>query len=287
MRHTKVAVHALLGRGAALDGDNRHGASVFPANTTHHGGIVAKITVAMQLHKSIQPQQDHLARRGTVCRAGLLDNLERRLWCGRALKQMSQLFAAATRMHDLVRRAQARRVPLVQRQQLAHRKRDLATRNDRIAKAVLQQKLGALESLGQALVHVLLDRARAGKRRQGIGLGQDDVALHGKARSHAAGRGIGEHRDVQTACLAMPPNGCRDLGHLHERSHALLHAGAARHGKANNRQPQLGRALKDATDLLAHHGAHRAHHKAGVHKEDRGIAAADLAPAAHDGIVLA
>ena len=74
-------------------------------------------------------------------------------------------------MHDLVRRAQTRRVPLVQRQQLAHRERDLATRNNGIAKAVLQQKLGALESLGQALMHVLLDHARAGKRRQGIGLG--------------------------------------------------------------------------------------------------------------------
>ena len=171
MRHTKVAAHALFGRGAALDGDNRHRAPVFPANATHHGGIVAKVTVAMQLHKSVQTQRDHLARRGTIRRAGLLDDLERRFWRERALKQMSQLFAATPRMHDLVRCAQSRCMSLVQRQQLAHRERDLATRNDRIAKAVLQQKLRALEPLGQALMHVLLDHARAGKRRQGIGLG--------------------------------------------------------------------------------------------------------------------
>ena len=66
-----------------------------------------------------------------------------------------------------------------------------------------------------------------------------------------------------------------------------MHAGAARHSKADDRQSQLGCALKDAADLLAHHGTHRAHHKVGVHKEERRIAAADLAPAAHDGIALA
>ena len=85
----------------------------------------------------------------------------------------------------------------------------------------------------------------------------------------------------------MTPNRRRDFGHLHERCHALLHAGATRYGKANDRQPQLGRSLKCATDLLAHHGTHRAHHKVGVHKEERGIATADFAPAAHNGIALA
>ena len=159
-------------------------------------------------------------------------------------------------MHDLMRCPQAGRVPFVQRQQLAYRERNLTTRNNGIAKAVLQQKLGTLESLGQTLVHVLLDHARAGKCRQGIGLGQDNVALHGKARGYTSSRGIGEHRDIQAARLAVAPNRRRNLGHLHERGHALLHAGAARYGKANDRQPQLGRALKDTTDLLAHHGAH-------------------------------
>ena len=103
MRHAKVAAHALFGRGAALDSDNRHGTSVFPANATHHGGVVTKVTVAVQLHKSIQAQRDHLACRGAICRAGLLDNLERGFWCRRALKQVSQLFAATTHMHDLMR----------------------------------------------------------------------------------------------------------------------------------------------------------------------------------------
>ena len=152
---------------------------------------------------------------------------------------------------------------------------------------MLQQKLGALESLGQALVHVLLDHARAGKCRQRIGLGQDNVALHGKARGYASGRGVGEHRDIQAARLAVAPNRRRNLGHLHERGHALLHAGAARYGKADNWQSQLGRTLKCAADLLAHHGTHRAHHKVGVHKEERRIASADFALAAHNGIALA
>ena len=125
-------------------------------------------------------------------------------------------------------------MPFVQRQQLAYRERNLATRNNGIAKAMLQQKLGALESFGQALVHVLLDHARTGKRRQGIGLGQDNVALHGKTRGYASGRGIGEHRDIQAARLTVAPNRRRNLGHLHKRCHALLHARAARNGKADN-----------------------------------------------------
>ena len=45
--------------------------------------------------------------------------------------------------------------------------------------------------------------------------------------------------------------------------------------------------LKCATDLLAHHGTHRAHHKVGIHKEESCIATADFAPAAHNGIALA
>ena len=81
MRHAKVAAHTLFGRGAALDGDDRYGASVFPTNATHHGSIVAKVTVAVQLHKSIQAQRDHLACRDAICRAGLPDNLERGFWC--------------------------------------------------------------------------------------------------------------------------------------------------------------------------------------------------------------
>ena len=85
----------------------------------------------------------------------------------------------------------------------------------------------------------------------------------------------------------MAPNRRRDFGHLHERGHALLHAGATRYGKANDRQSQLGRTLKCAADLLAHHGTHRAHHKVGVHKEERRIATADFALAAHNGIALA
>ena len=85
----------------------------------------------------------------------------------------------------------------------------------------------------------------------------------------------------------MPSRGSRDFGHLHKRCHALLHARTARNGKADNWQSQLGRTLKCATDLLAHHGTHRAHHKVGIHKEERGIAAADFTPTAHDGIALA
>ena len=51
---------------------------------------------------------------------------------------------------------------------------------------------------------VSLDDALAGEADERAGLGQDDVALHGERRGHAARRGVGEHRDVgQTRRLAM------------------------------------------------------------------------------------
>ena len=65
-------------------------------------------------------------------------------------------------------------MPFVQRQQLTYRERNLATRNNGIAKAVLQQKLGALESLGQALVQL----------KEGVDHGLD--VLDGRQAHHRA-----------------------------------------------------------------------------------------------------
>ena len=62
--------------------------------------------------------------------------------------------------------------------------------------AVLEQELAALESFGQRLADRLLDDARTGKADERLRLGDVDVAQHGEARRDAAGRRIGEHRDV-------------------------------------------------------------------------------------------
>ena len=72
----------------------------------------------------------------------------------------------------------------------------LAPIDDDVEHAVLEQELAALESFGQLLADGLLDDARAGEADERLRLGDVDVAEHREARGHAAGRRIGQDRDV-------------------------------------------------------------------------------------------
>ena len=72
----------------------------------------------------------------------------------------------------------------------------LAAIDDGVEHAVLEQELAALEPLGQRLPNRLLDDARAGEADERLRLGDVDVAEHREAGGDAAGRGIGQHRDV-------------------------------------------------------------------------------------------
>ena len=57
----------------------------------------------------------------------------------------------------------------------------------------------------------------------------------------------------------------RNLGHLHQAEHALLHAGTS--GGANDQEGKvtLGGLFHQACDLLPHHGSHGATHEAKIH----------------------
>ena len=76
------------------------------------------------------------------------------------------------------------------------RRLHLAPIDDQIEHAVLEQELAALESLGQLLPDRLLDDARAGEADERLRLRDVHVAEHREARGHAAGRRIGQDRDV-------------------------------------------------------------------------------------------
>ena len=69
----------------------------------------------------------------------------------------------------------------------------LAPVHDHVDRSFLEQELGALETLRKLLAHGLLDDAWASKADQRPGLGDDDIAKHGKTRRHAAHGRIGEH----------------------------------------------------------------------------------------------
>src|SRR6516164_4905804 len=72
---------------------------------------------------------------------------------------------------------------------------------DGVKESLFQKKLGTLKTFGQLLADGLLDDARAGKTDQRAGLADIEVAQHGKACSHSAGRGIGEHANVRHALV--------------------------------------------------------------------------------------
>ncbi len=159
--------------------------------------------------------------------------------------------------------------------------------HDAVHKAMLQLELGALKADGQLAVDGLLDDARAREGHQGLGLGQDHVALHGEGGRDTARGGVGEDRHIEAAAVAEAPHGRRGLGHLHERGGALLHAGAAAHGEAYHGQPLFGGVLKATGDLLAHHGSHGAHHEVAVHHKEGAGHPLDGRAAAHHGVDLA
>ena len=93
---------------------------------------------------------------------------------------------------------------------------------------LLEQELAALESFRQLLPDRLLDDARAGEADQRFRLGDVQVAEHREAGRDAAGRRIGEHRDVRQPRAIEPRQRAADLRHLHQRQRAFHHARAAR-----------------------------------------------------------
>ena len=78
-----------------------------------------------------------------------------------------------------------------------------------------------------------------------------------------------QHGHVRDTGLAQPAERAGQLGHLHQRMNALLHAGAARGGHDDERQTRRQRVLDDARELLAHGRAHAAAEEMEVEDGDR------------------
>ena len=134
-----------------------------------------------------------------------------------------------------------RRSLLQQSQQLRDALAHVAAVDDHVQPAVLEQKLAALEALGQRLAHGLLNHARTGKADQRARLGDIQVAEHRQARRHAAHGRIGHHRDERQPGARQARQRGAGLGHLHQRQQRLLHARAAGGGEAHQ-----AAALRDA-----------------------------------------
>jgi hypothetical protein len=120
--------------------------------------------------------------------------------------------------------------------------------DDVVEHAVIEEKLGSLESLGELLLDGLFDDAGTGEADEGLGLRDVDVAQHGEAGRRPARRRIAEDGNKRQAGRAEPGDRGAGLDHLHQRQHALLHPGAA--GAAEHRGPTLDKALPGEHGVL-------------------------------------
>ena len=68
---------------------------------------------------------------------------------------------------------------------------EIFSMDDHINETMLQEKFRPLKAFGKFNSDRLVNRTRAGKSDQGIGLGNDNITQHGKARRDSACRRIG------------------------------------------------------------------------------------------------
>ena len=168
---------------------------------------------------------------------------------------------------------------------MAHDGGDLALHleaaRDAVDHPVLEQKLAALEALGELLADGGLDDARSGEAHEGLGLGDVHVTEEGEAGGDAAGRGMEEHADEWHVGVAEALARGHGLGHLHEAQDALLHTSAAGGLEEDDGEALRGAALEEAGDLLADHRAHRAAHEV---EDERAVGDGDALDVALAGL---
>ena len=134
--------------------------------------------------------------------------------------------------------------------------------------AVVEQVFGPLEAFRQSLADGLFDDPGAGEPDHRAGLGDGDVAEHGKGRRHAAGGGIAKHHDIGQAGLSHLIDGDGGARHLHQRQNAFLHARPTRRRNGDQRRAlNHGQACR-RQDAFADRHAHGAAHELEIERRD-------------------
>src|SRR5690554_5206362 len=148
---------------------------------------------------------------------------------------------------------------------MAERLRDASAElkpwDDRVEHAVFQQKLRSLKAFGEFLPDGLLDDARPRKSDERARLGEVHIAEESKTCGDAPRRRIAQIRDERNARFAEEADGAHALGHLHEREGALLHPGAPRGRKNDERTLGFGSALHGPREFFTDHRSHRSAEK--------------------------
>src|ERR1043166_2519980 len=172
-------------------------------------------------------------------------------------------------------------------QQLAYGSFEVATMDDTVEHAVIEQELRGLKPFRQILPERLLDDARSTKTDNRAGLGENRVAEHRVAGADTAGCRVGQDRDVRNATLGEHGEDGGDFGHLHEREHAFLHTRTARRRNHDQWILSLERSLTEAGNLLADHRAHRSAHEGEIHDTNVDRQRVERTGARQEGVGLA
>src|SRR3954452_6541731 len=89
-------------------------------------------------------------------------------------------------------------------------------RHNLVHEAMLEQKLGALETVGQLLGDRARRDARAGEADQRLGLGEIHIAESGERGENPARGRVGHQADVRNSCLGQASERSTRLGQLHQ-----------------------------------------------------------------------
>ncbi|ETB14765.1 hypothetical protein O972_17200 [Mycobacterium avium subsp. avium 10-9275] len=147
------------------------------------------------------------------------------------------------------------------------------------------QVLRGLDALGERLAVELLVDPRAQEADQRARLGDRDMTQRTPRREHPAGGRIAQINQVGQVRLLVQADGRRDLHHLQERDRALLHPGAARARRGQQRQPLGRRPLHRGGDPFGRGHPDRAAEKAELAHHHRDPATEDAALAGQHRLV--
>ena len=216
--------------------------------TRENRRIVTVAAIPVELDEGRKDALGVVARTRTVGRAGELEDLG-----GRSRR--------SRRRCDLHRWPFGRSVARELRHQHGQKIPQRPAWHDHVDHAVLQQHLSAPGVLWNRFRDGAFHDARADESDIGARLADEHVAERSEARERAAEARVGEDRHVQQTLGVMLRDGTRRLGHLHQRHHAFLNAGAATGQHRDDRQSLARRDVKRPGHFLADHRPHRAAHE--------------------------
>ena len=134
------------------------------------------------------------------------------------------------------------------RQRTVERVSQIFERDDGIDHPVPLQVLRGLDAGRECFAVKQFVHPGAQKPDKGARLGEGDMAQRAPRRENPAGGGVAQVDQVRQVCLLVQSHGRGDLHHLQKRHRALLHAGAARTRRGQQRQPLGGGALHGGGD---------------------------------------